>query len=105
MLHVVEADKAKTWDQRFVGFAILVRSGRRECAVRAPVKGVVEREYLVLAFTQLVLVSIAARQFEGCLYRLGAAIAEEGLLEARNLHQFLSQQSLVRMIKQVADMN
>ena len=54
-------------------------------------EGVVKREYLVLSFTQLVFVGIAAREFEGGFHCFRAAIAEERLLKPGNLHEFLSQ--------------
>ena len=68
-------------------------------------KSIGERENFVFALAQVILIGISSSQFKGCFDSLRTTIAEEGFFQARNFNQPFGQQSLIRMIKEVTDMD
>src|SRR5439155_3756133 len=68
-------------------------------------KGIVESDKFVFALAEMILISESPRQFKSRLDSLSTTIAEERFFETRNLDKLFGQQSLIRVIKEVTDVD
>ena len=105
VFHLIALHKLKPRNQGSEGDPVSIVVGGGEASISPSVEGIVQRQNLVLAFTQPVLVGIAPGQLEGGFHGFGAAVAEECPLHSRDLQQLPGQQGLIGMVEEVGDVD
>ena len=101
---VVLPNKGHVFEHRLKTLAVLFLAGKGHGPEGSAMIRTLERHQLGLGIAAR-LVPGETRQLDGAFHRLGAAVREEGAIEARNLAQALGQLSLVFVVIKIRNVN